>query len=403
MSSNEFKPPAAVINKYAKILVNFALNSGKGLRPKEVVEITVPDAAKPMALALQNEVLKAGGYPLMRLLPTGFEQDYYTLAQDDQLTFFPEKYWHSKADLLHHQIQVIADPYPDELKEIDPRKIIRARDSKKLYRDWLTAKENQGKFTWTIALWGVEAKAEIVGLSLEEYWQQIIQACYLDLDDPISKWQEIYDMQQKIKQTLNEMKIEQLQIKGEDLDLTLKLGADRIWNGGSGRNIPSFEIFTSPDWRWTQGWIKVNQPVYRYGNVIEKAEFKFENGLVVKAQAEGGNKFLQEMLKSKNANKLGEFSLTDKRMSRITHPMAEILFDENMGGPYGNTHVALGMAYKDCYRGNAAEVSKEDWEEMGFNDAAEHTDFISTTDRIVTAHLADGTQKVIYKDGKFVI
>jgi aminopeptidase len=90
-------------------------------------------------------------------------------------------------------------------------------------------------------------------------------------------------------------------------------------------------------------------------------------------------------------------------MSRITHPMAEILFDENMGGPYGNTHVALGMAYKDCYRGNAAEVSKEDWEKMGFNDAAEHTDFISTTDRIVTAHLADGTQKVIYKDGKFVI
>ncbi len=48
----------------------------------------MPDVAKPMALALQNAVLKAGAYPLMHLLPTGFDKDFYNLASKDQLTFF---------------------------------------------------------------------------------------------------------------------------------------------------------------------------------------------------------------------------------------------------------------------------------------------------------------------------
>ncbi|MBD3279338.1 MAG: aminopeptidase, partial [Candidatus Pacebacteria bacterium] len=111
----------------------------------------------------------------------------------------------------------------------------------------------------------------------------------------------------------------------------------------------------------------------------------------------------QEMLKSPNANKIGEFSLTDARMSRITQPMAETLYDENIGGPYGNTHLAVGMAYKDCYRGDASKLTKKDWEKRGFNDAAEHTDIVSTTDRTVVARLVDDSEKMIYQDGKFVV
>ena len=66
------------------------------------------------------------------------------------------------------------DPY--ELSEISPQKILMQRNAQKPYRDWLTDKENRNQFTWTIALWGTEAKAKEVGLSLEEYWQQISQA-----------------------------------------------------------------------------------------------------------------------------------------------------------------------------------------------------------------------------------
>ena len=83
--------------------------------------------------------------------------------------------------------------------------------------------------------------------------------------------------------------------------------------------------------------------------------------------------------------------------------MAETLFDENIGGPFGNTHIAVGMAYKDCFRGNAAELSPLEWEELGFNNSAEHTDIVSTTDRTVVAYLTDGTEKTIYKKGEFTL
>ncbi|KUK79227.1 MAG: Thermophilic metalloprotease (M29) superfamily [Microgenomates bacterium 39_7] len=400
---DRYQPSYETLQKYADVLVNFALNSGRGLQPKEVVELIVPDVAKSLALAMQNAVLRAGGHPLMRLLPTGFEHDYYNLASQEQLTFFPENYLHTKADLLDHHIQIVAEPFPEELKGVDPSKIIAARDARKPYKDWLTDKENRNNFTWTIALWGDQAKADVVGLSLEEYWQQIIQACFLDEDDPISRWKEVHQLQKEIKRKLNQMQIEKIHLESDDADLWLQIGANRRWCGGGGRNIPSFEIFTSPDWRGSQGWARFNQPLFRYGNRIEEVELQLDKGLVVQGEAQVGSEILHAMLSSPNADKLGEFSLTDKRMSRITHPMAEILFDENIGGRFGNTHIAIGSAYKECYAGERTEVNKEQWAELGFNDSSEHTDLISTVDRVVTAVMADGSKKVIYKDGQFVI
>ncbi len=398
---SQYVPSKKILVNYAKVLVNFALNSGSGVKAEEVVNVVVPDIAKPLYGELMKAVLKTGAYPIMRLTATGFDKDFYQLATDDQLKFFPKKYLKEKTNLIDHQLAVIAEPYPNALKQVDPKKIIMSRDAKKEYREWLEAKENKGKFTWTLGLWAVEAKAEIVGLSLKEYWQQIIKACYLDFDDPISKWKEIFKDQKKIKKTLNEMDINYLKMKGPDMDLKVGLGKHRIWAGGSGRNIPSFEIFTSPDWREVEGWIRFNEPVYRYGNVIQDTYFEVKKGLITKAKSKKGNHFLQAMLSSKNANKFGEVSLTDKRMSRITHPMAETLYDENIGGPHGNTHLAIGLAYKDCYDGDPQKLSKKDWNKLGYNQSAEHTDFVSTTKRKVTAVLNDGSEKVIYADGKF--
>lgn len=401
--TDNYVPSEQILNRYAQVLVNYALNSGEGVKPGEVVQCVVPDVAKPLGLALQNVILRAGAHPVMRLLPTGFDQDFYTLANEDQLTFFPREYSRARANLMDHQIMILADVDPYELKHVDPAKIVKARDAKRELREWLVEKETQGKFTWTLGLWGVAAKAEIVGLSLEDYWKEIIKACFLDQEDPVAEWRKVQGLQREIQAKLNQLSIDYLEVKGEDADLKVTLGADRVWKAGGGRNIPSFEFFTSPDWRGVDGWIRFNQPVYRYGNVMSGVLLRFEKGLVVEATAEEGEALLKQMLTSDNANKAGEYSLTDKRMSRITHVMAETLFDENIGGPFGNTHLAIGMAYKDCYRGDASQLSKEEWEQRGFNESPEHTDIVSTTDRTVTAFLTDGSSKVIYKDGMFVV
>jgi aminopeptidase len=109
------------------------------------------------------------------------------------------------------------------------------------------------------------------------------------------------------------------------------------------------------------------------------------------------------MLATKGGNSLGEFSLTSARLSRITKPMAEILYDENTGGKFGNTHVALGSAYRDCYTGDVPSVSEAQWEALGYNDSVVHSDIISTTDRTVTAELYNGKKKVIYQNGEFTL
>lgn len=401
--STPYSPQQEILKKYAHVLVNFALGNKEGILKGEVVECIVPDVAKALALELQNAILKAGGHVLMRIIPTGFESDFYALASEEQLTFFPAKHMKSKADLINHSVGIIADTHPFELAQVDPSKITTSLIAKKAYREWLMHKENKGKFTWTLALWGVEEKARLVGLSLEEYWQQIISACFLDAEDPVAEWRAVHTLQETIKKKLNAMRMASLHITGQHVDLTVRLGGERIWNGGGGRNIPSFELFTSPDWRGTEGWIEFNQPLYRYGNELTGIRLEFHNGLVVRSSATKGDALLKQILKTPDADKIGEYSLTDKRMSRITHAMAETLFDENIGGPFGNTHLAVGMSYKDCYRGNSARVKAEKWVEMGYNDSAEHTDIISTTDRTVTATLTDGTTKVIYADGQFTV
>ena len=107
------------------------------------------------------------------------------------------------------------------------------------------------------------------------------------------------------------------------------------------------------------------------------------------------------MIAVENADKVGEFSLTDRRFSRITKFMGLTLYDENVGGQYGNTHIAVGSAYRDSYTGAPATITDEQWAEMGYNNSVVHTDIVATSNRVVTAHLTDGSTQVIYRDGEF--
>jgi aminopeptidase len=101
------------------------------------------------------------------------------------------------------------------------------------------------------------------------------------------------------------------------------------------------------------------------------------------------------------ASQVGEFSLTDKRFSRISKFMAEILFDENVGGENGNCHIAIGASFPDSY-GGKEENTKELRDKLGFNDSSLHWDLINTEQKTVTAYLKDGSEVVIYKDGVFL-
>ena len=374
----------------------------------ETVLVVANEIAKPLYVELYRAVLRANAHVISDYRPDddaeyNLARAFFELADEAQLDFFPARYRRGLIDEIDHMVAVIADADLHSLEGIPPKKIMRRSAAMKPWMDWRTAKENVGDFTWTLGLYGTPAMAGEAGMTEEEYWQQIIYACFLDEGDPIARWRGVHEQISDYKQRLDALAIDRLHIQGEDVDLQITLGEQRQWIGGSGRNIPSFEIFTSPDWRGTDGWISFNQPLYRYGTMVTGVRLEFRDGRVVDASAEQGEDVIKEMIATENADRVGEFSLTDRRFSRITRFMAETLYDENVGGPYGNTHIALGNAYHDCYAGDPAQLTEAEWERLGFNNSSVHTDIVSTTDRTVTATLRDGTKAVIYEGGQFTL
>lgn len=395
--------------------MNFALGMGKGIKKGDVVRLSANESAKPLFMAVCNAIVDAGGHVLSHYAPDEENGDmrrnastgryFYQHASEAQLKFFPAKYLKGVVDQMDHSLYLLADKDMHLMDGIDPKKMMVRGMAMKQFTDWRHEKEWKGKFTWSIAMYGTPAMAKEAGLSEKEYWNQIIKACFLDYKDPIKRWKEVYAEIEKFKNRLNALtpKIDRLHAVGPDMNLWIRVGEKRNWLAGRGVNMPSFEIFTSPDWRGTEGWIRLNQPLYRYGSKITGIELEFKKGRVVKSKAKTNEKLLKEMIATPGADRLGEYSLTDKRHSRITKFMAETLYDENMGGPYGNTHIALGMSYRDTFRGDVSKLTTKQAEALGFNDSSVHTDVISTTRRTVTAHLKNGKTKVIYKDGKFVL
>ena len=401
-----YTPSDETLEKYAKVLVNFALGGGTGIKAGDVVYLQGPTSALPFYNALTKQLIKSGAMIIGGLGDdmNGMGKFYFDNASQKQLTTFLDKYYRGLVDQTDHRIAIIADHDVHELDKVDPKKMMLRQKTAKPVADWFNTKENAGKYTWTLALYGTPSMAKEAGLSEKVYWDQIIKACFLDKADPIAEWKKTTKEVQRVAKKLTDLQIKDFHIKGKDVDMRYTLGDKRKWLGGGGRNIPSFEVFTSPDWRGTNGWIKFNQPLYYYGPKVQDIMLTFKDGRVVKATASKNQKLLREMLATDvGASQIGEFSLTDRRASHITKFMAETLFDENIGGPFGNTHLAVGKSYHDTFTGDTSKITTALAKKLGYNESAIHVDMISTTDRTVTATLKDGSQKVIYQKGQFTI
>jgi aminopeptidase len=401
--------PASLLSKYAQVMVRYALNNGAGIKPGDTVFLSGQECTRDLFLSIGREVYAAGGNLLTNYSPDNTQANSlarYLLqnGSDEQVGFFAEPYWRGVVEATDHMLVIVSEPDVHYLEGLPAARISRMMSARAPYMKMREAKEQAGKFSWSICLYGTQSMADEAGLPLEEYWEQIIDACYLREDDPVARWRQVQAEIETIKDKLDALEIENLHLTGEDLNLYVKIGADRKWLSGGGKNIPSFEIFTSPDWRGTEGWIRFNQPLYYSGKRIAGIELRFEKGVVISATATENEEALKEMIAQENADKAGEFSLTDRRHSRITRFMATTLYDENMGGTFGNTHIALGNAYKDTYPGDFSSISEDQWAAMGYNSCPKvHTDIISTSNRTVTATLRDGSQRLIYRDGQFVL
>jgi len=392
-----------ILERYADVLI-WGMTTARKKRFKKgdtvLIQYDVP--ALRLAEMLYAKLVERGMNVLQRMnLTSAMEHSFYSRANSSQLVFIPP----GDRELSGHlngRIYLHAPESLTHLADIDPAVIAKAQLSRKPLRDIFNEREDQGAYAWTLCTVPTEDMAKKAGMSLNDYTEQLIRACYLDERQPVETWMSVYREVGKIKAWLNRLPVRAFSIASESVDLRITPGAMRKWIGISGHNIPSFEIFLSPDWRGTEGTYYANQPSFRLGNYVEGVRLRFEKGRAVAIEAEKGLEFVVKQLSmDRGASQVGEFSLTDRRFSRIDRFMADTLFDENYGGEYGNCHIAVGASYSDTYAGNTAELDKTAKRKLGFNDSALHWDLVNTEPKTVTAELTTGKKILLYENGEF--
>jgi aminopeptidase len=393
------------LERYADVLL-WGLKTAKkvSMKKNEIVLIQYDLPALPLAEILYGRLLDCGIRPVQRMAATcGMEQSFYQKANPRQLTFIApgdkELFGSINGRIFLHAPQSLT-----HLKDIDPAKIGKAIVSRKPLKDILDKREELRKYSWTLCLVPTEELARQAKMSLTQYTAQVIKGCYLDSDDPVGEWKKIHQEITAIKRRLSSLAVKYFHMESANMDLRITPGVNRKWAGVSGHNVPSFEVFVSPDWRGTEGVYFANLPSFRSGNYVEDVHITFAKGQAVKIEAKRGAEFIKKQLAmDAGACRVGEFSLTDKRFSRIDRFMAETLFDENFGGKDGNCHLALGSSYSDTYAGDPAQLTGALKKKLGFNDSALHWDLVNTEQKTVTAHLISGKKVIIYDRGVFTL
>ena len=394
---------SAELGEYARLLCwGLARSRRTPLRKSELVQVRFDLPALPLAEELYDRLLERGLIPLARMLPTPrMERDFYDKANRRRLSLLPPGE-QELMDALGGTITLLAPPSLAHLQGVDPESIALHRQSRRPLQESASLREQQGAYGWTLGLWPTPALAQGAGIPIHEYAAELSRACYLGAGDAVAVWRQLARKLDGLRESLNNLGNVRVRVEAEDgSDFSVFIGAQRRWAGLTGRNIPSFELYVSPDWRTAQGVFCADMPLYLGGNVVSGIRMAFRQGRVTSFSARHGQEFaVRQLMTDEGAAQMGELALVDRRFSPIQRRMAHGLFDENYGGAHGSMHIALGQSYANTYAGEI--LRDEQARQYGFNCSSLHWDLISTARRRVTAFLPLG-ERVIYEDGEFTL
>ena len=304
---------------------------------------------------------------------------------------------------------------PAAFDGVDPAKpaaASRARNSEcRAFREGM----DFGRNVWCIAGVPVVAWAERIfpGVSASEslyrLWCTILSVARADGDDPQGTWETHNATFEKNKRILNSNRFVGLRYASSNgTDLTIGLNEGHVWEGGAARtvdgtvffpNIPTEEVFTTPDRRRAEGIVHSALPLVHAGSIVEDFWFIFEEGRVIDYGAERGKDVLRHILETdENAVRLGECALISKntpiRQSGIL--FYDTLFDEN-----ASCHLALGMGFPECLEGGF-KLDRDELLAHGVNQSHTHVDFmIGTEDLNVWGIKADGAKTPLFVNGQW--
>lgn len=214
---------------------------------------------------------------------------------------------------------------------------------------------------------------------VDRLWEKVTVAMRLDADDVVAEWRRHADELEARAATISGFGLDAVRYHGEGTDLTVGLVPGCSWVGGGLRtpagvpympNLPTEEVFTSPNRRRADGVLRATRPLVMpaVGVVVEDLVVRFEGGRVVDVQASRGlDAVLAELETDEGARSLGEVSLVDgsSRVRQAGVTFHDTLYDENTG-----CHVAWGHGFGFCMPKGV------DPAEAGLNTSNVHTDVV---------------------------
>lgn len=379
-----------VMRSYAKLIVRVGANVQKGQEVRVFASLDQPEFIKMLA----EECYKAGAsrvtvdwnYPEL----TKLSARYMKLRDLSETREWEKARMQDMVDHLPVRIFIESED-PDGLRGINPKyfKAFAARIKiSKPYRDAI-----DNKHQWCIAAVPGEAWAKKVHPELskraavEQLWKDILYTARADGENPIADWEEHNRDLKARSKYLNDLHLRELRYhsaNGTDFKVGLiptaefHAGRDKTMQGVVyDPNMPTEEVFTSPDRRTAEGIVYATKPLSYQGQLIENFSVRFEKGRAVEVKAEKGQDVLEQIISmDEGCHYLGECALVPKESPIHQSGLLfyNTLFDENAA-----CHLALGFGFDECVKG-FENMTKEELYEIGVNDAGNHTDFMIGSD-----------------------
>jgi aminopeptidase len=324
------------IERWAHTLVHYSL----AIKPGDLVMIQATPLASPLIEAVYREILHADAYPLPLIDLEPLDEILLREGNNAQLTM-PSPVMSMLAEKASARLTIKSQSNTQALSSVDPVQSGKQRKTYRSLADVFRAREQAGEFRWCLTLYPTSAYAQDSGMSLREFEEFVFDVCFLNDPDPIARWKELSQQQQRLVDWLAGHK--QVHILGEGTDLTLSIENRVFINSDGKRNFPSGEFFTGPVENSANGVIRFTVPATYDGRAVEGVRLVFREGRVVEATAQQGEEYLRAMLDlDEGARYLGEFAFGNNM--HITRGTKNILFDEKIGG---TVHLALGNSYPE--------------------------------------------------------
>jgi aminopeptidase len=374
--------PDERLQRYAELAVRVGANVQAG---QDVVVTGLVEHAK-IARAVAREAYRAGAQHVIVLYSDlHVRRATIELGPEEELGWSPPymldwvRRWGEERPAL---IALTGNPDPDLLSSLDPALVGRSdpRDIRTAMLEHIGAR----RLNWTIIAapnegWATQVFGEP---DVERLWGAVAVAIRLDEPDPVAAWKAHGEMLGARAADLNERRFDAVRFRGPGTDLTVGLLPASRWRCATFEtetgiehipNMPTEEVFTAPDWRRTEGFVRSTAPLLAAGARVSGLEVRFGGGKIVDVDASTGAEIIRQQLAiDEQAGFLGEIALVDgsSAVKRTGLVFCDTLFDEN-----ATCHIAYGDGIKEAVEMDDG-TAREDMLELGVNVSGIHTDFM---------------------------